>query len=272
MRLGGHDYPFKRRLRPIVRFTRYLGLEQQDALVAAYPKSGSTWLRFIVTELLTGEDPEWQLVNATIPYVGGHRRATRLLPDGGRLLLTHDPARGPCLRSVYLVRDVREVAVSSFRWSLRRGADTDFRSFLDQFAAGRTDLFGSWAEHVRYWLDSDAARRGDLHLVRYEDLRSDPITSVRRVVEHLGIHRSDEEITMAVHDNSLTRMRAKEGRAPDSEVKKYASGEPFVGQGRIGSWRSKLTPDDVALLDRHAHDELVRLGYSGSEPRACAPP
>jgi hypothetical protein len=92
------------------------------------------------------------------------------------------------------------------------------------------------------------------------------------VVEHLGIHRSDEEITMAVHDNSLTRMRAKEGRAPDSEVKKHASGEPFVGQGRIGSWRSKLTPDDVALLDRHAHDELVRLGYSGSEPRACAPP
>ena len=67
MRLGGYGYPFKRQLRPIVRFTRYLGLEQQDVLVAAYPKSGSTWLRFIVTELLTSEDPEWQLVNVGRP-------------------------------------------------------------------------------------------------------------------------------------------------------------------------------------------------------------
>lgn len=262
MRLGGHEYPFKRYLRPIVRSVRYVGLEPSDALVAAYPKSGSTWLRFMLTELLTGDDPEWQLVNAAIPYVGRHRRAPRLLPDGGRLLLTHDPAQGPSRRVVYLVRDVREVVVSSYRWVLRGGAHVDLPSFLDEFASGRTDLFGSWTSHVRYWLDSDTARRGDLHVVRYEDLRHDPIPSLHGVVEHLRIHRSDEEIARAVEDNALDRMRKKERRAPSSEVKTHATGEPFVGTGGIGSWRSKLSIDDVALLDRFAHDELVRLGYT----------
>lgn len=138
----------------------------------------------------------------------------------------------------------------------------DLPTFLNEFAAGRADLFGSWADHVRYWLDSDIARRGDLHVVRYEDLRSDSIARVRGVVEHLRIRRSDEEIARAVHDNALDRMRTKEGRAPSSEVKTHATGEPFVGQGGIGSWRSKLSSEDVALLDRFAHDELVRLGYT----------
>lgn len=261
MRLAGHDYPFKRQLRPIVRFTRYRGLDERDALIAAYPKSGSTWLRFILTELVTGKDPEWRVVNETIPYVGGHRGAPSVLAARGRLLLTHDRASGRCRRVVYLVRDVRDVAVSSFRWAVRGGADVQLQAFLDRFVEGRTNPFGSWTAHVRYWLGSAAARRGDLHVVRYEDLRHDPIASVRGVVDHLGIQRSDEAIAEAVEDNELSRMREKERRAPALEVKTHASAEPFVGQGSLGSWRSKLSSTDVALFERFAHDELVRLGY-----------
>jgi hypothetical protein len=114
---------------------------------------------------------------------------------------------------------------------------------------------------VRYWLDSDAARRGDLHVVRYEDLRRDPVASVGGVVEHLGIHRSEGDIARAVEHNELTQMRAKEQRAPALEVKSHASAEPFVGRGGLGSWRSKLSSENVASIDRFAHDELVRLGY-----------
>jgi estrone sulfotransferase len=262
VKLVGHDYPFKRHLRPIVRFTRYRGLDERDALIAAYPKSGSTWLRFILTELVTGDDPEWRVVNETIPYVGGHRRAPRALPDGGRLLLTHDRASGQCRRGVYLARDVRDVAMSSFRWAVRGGEEVELQTFLDRFVAGRINPFGSWTAHVRYWLGSDVARRGDLHVVRYEDLRHDPVASVRDVVDHLGIDRSNEEIARSIEHNELNRMRAKERRAPAVEVKARASAEPFVGQGSLGSWRSKLSSEDVALIDRSAHEELDRLGYS----------
>jgi hypothetical protein len=261
MRMRGHDYPFKRQLRPLVRALRYVGLTEHDGLIAAYPKSGSTWLRFMLTELLTGIDPEWRRVNATIPYVGGHRRAPRVLEHGGRLLLSHDRAAGPCRRIVYLARDVRDVVMSEYRWVVRGGAQTPFPQFLDAFASGRTDLFGSWGAHVRYWLDSEQARRGDLYVVRYEDLRLDPILGLRGVLEHLGLRRSDEQIIRAVEDNSLERMRAKEGRASPSDVKSHATGEPFVGRGGVGSWRSTLGPDALELLDRLAREDLVRLGY-----------
>ena len=59
MKIGGYNYGamrVRRAIRPIVRGFRSVGLRPTDVL-ASYLKSGSTWARFMLTDLLVGRDP-----------------------------------------------------------------------------------------------------------------------------------------------------------------------------------------------------------------------
>src|SRR5690606_2033133 len=89
--------------RPLVEVRR-LGLGPDDALIASYPRSGTNWLMFLVAEAITGEPSQFGAVHRRIPYIGGQRRAPRLLPDGGRIVYTHETHPIGRRRAVYLVR------------------------------------------------------------------------------------------------------------------------------------------------------------------------
>ena len=93
-----------------------MGLRPEDAILASYPRSGSTWLRFLLLESVTGQKAEWKNVNRLIPYVGGHRRIPALLPGNRRIVSTHDSRIGPSKQGLLLVRDPRDVSLSYFRW------------------------------------------------------------------------------------------------------------------------------------------------------------
>lgn len=263
MRIGGWEYPMalKRAVRPLVRRIRYTGLRPEDTLLASYPRSGSTWLRFLLAEALTGRDAEWESLNRSIADVGTHRQAPRLLGGVGRLVKTHDRAVGPCRRVIYLARDGRDVALSEYRWWVRGGLKQDFDAFLAEWLGGSNSLFGFWGDHVSYWLDSAVAAQGALLVVRFEDLRTDTEASLRRIVRFLGAEVSDETITAAIEHNSVERSRDKEERAPASEVRKHASAERFVGTGEVTRWRSNLSREQIEAIERRAGEALTRLGY-----------
>jgi len=108
-------------LRAPVVALRHLGLREHDVFLACYPRSGSTWLRFILAELLTETPAEFKTVNAQIPYVGRHPNAPPSLPGKGRLIGTHELRLPPGKRAIYLIRDPRDVAPSYYQWQLRHG-------------------------------------------------------------------------------------------------------------------------------------------------------
>jgi hypothetical protein len=273
MRLGRYRYPFwlKRAIRPVIVRVRYVGLRPEDAILASYPRSGSTWLRFLLLESVTGQKAEWKNVNRLIPYVGGHRRIPALLPGNRRFVSTHDSRIGPSKRGVLLVRDPRDVSLSYFRWRQLRGYEGDFATFLPSFLDGSVSFHGSWSDNTRYWLDSSLHRNGGLHVVRFEDLRADPVGGVRKILVFLGATVDDEAIRGAVNENTIARSREKEERAEPADVKHYASGGRFVGEGRVGTWQSKLTDEQIQRIEDGVGDLLDRLGYGRSHQRAESP-
>jgi len=52
-------------------------------------------------------------------------------------------------------------------------------------------------------------------------------------------------------------MREKERLEP---VKASVKGR-FVGEGKVRGWRSKLTPAQLELLEKHCGSALLRLGH-----------
>jgi Sulfotransferase domain len=264
-KLGGRSYPLvlKRAIRPAVVRIRYAGLRPHDVMLASYPRSGSTWFRFLLTESLTGRSAEWSDVNRAIPYVGGHRDAPPLLADGGRLVKTHDRAPGPCARAILIARDPRDVVVSEYRWYARGGYEGDLETFLRSWLQGGMSLFGSWAENTRFWLDGGLAP-DNLHVVRFEDLRSDPFAATRDALAFAGASVSDAAVRAAVDGNTIERSREKESRAGTDDVKQHSTGVRFVGEGAVEAWKTKLTEQQTRRVEAHAGDLLARLRYDAT--------
>lgn len=233
------------------------GLHATDVFIASYPRAGSTWLRFLLYELLTGEEGDFPAVNRAIPGVGRHRAAPPLLSGSRRLLQTHEPYRREYRRAVYLVRDVRDVVVSEFyfqrMWGIFAG---DFESFVPAFLRGEVNRYGSWQAHTRAWLDAQAQRPNDILLVKFGELRRAPEATVAQILAFVGEERADDVIAAAVAHNSKERMREKEDvfNVADKNLS-------FVRKGAVGGWRATLTEAQVAAVEAHAGAELERLGY-----------
>lgn len=244
---------------------RHRGLRAVDLLLAVYPKSGSTWLSFLIASALTARDVDFDLVRELAPGLGRQRVAPSLLPGGGRLVMSHDRPRsfvpGERPQVLCLVRDGRDVAVSYFHHLRRRGIDTgDFSSFVDLFLAGRVSPYGTWHNHVRRWQES-AKRSSTVLILRYEDLLTDPLTSLTEVVKVFDLPVGEDALRAAIEAAAPGAMREKEStsrRISNSTVDKSVS---FVRSATAGQWRDSFDAASLARFETVAGRELSELGY-----------
>lgn len=257
----------------------HLGLKPQDAFLASYPRSGSTWLRFILFEILTGEDSGFQNIDQRLPEIHQHRGLPPILPGGGRLIKSHENYRKDYKKAVFLVRDLRDVILSNYVRSVEVGlaplvSNGDLDSFMLSLLEGRAVATGSWQEHTFSWLNSPLAKDGNLMVVRYEDLRQNSEQVVGQMLDFLGITPDFRIIRRAIENNTLQQMRQKEDSAMRAGAhsilleshKSGAEDGRFVRKGAIGGWRSKLTPAQVKFIQHHAGRALEAAGYDPGLP------
>lgn len=250
-----------RSLRLPVNVIRHTGIRPNDLFIASYPRSGTTWLRFLLFELLTGEPAEFVPVNESIPYVGKHRGARELLPWGGRAIQTHETFLQGVKSAIYIVRDPRSVVLSEYRWQLRTGLfEGSFESFFDAFISGRANPYGRWDRHVDTWTSSELAAEGRLHIVRFIDLRADTVAELTRILDFLGVRRPTSVVERVVANNGLAEMQTKEERAPEGTLGTEARPDiRFVQSGSTSAWRSELTPDNARAIEERFEPTLRRV-------------
>lgn len=249
-------------LRAPIIWLRHRGLDANDVFVASYPRSGNTWLRFLLTRILTGRSAGFDNVNQVIAEIGIHHHARMLLPGAGRLIKTHELYRSGYKRAIYLVRDVRDVLLSQYSREKELGLIwwTDFDGYILDFLKGTVNGFGPWHEHIPCWLDSPLARRGDMLVVPFEQMRRNTQEKLEQVMDFLGFQVQPEVIAEAIADNTLEQMRAREKRAQKLHQTDSEEGR-FVRKGAVMGWRDKLTEPQLELIEQYAGETLARAGY-----------
>ena len=149
-----------------------LALRKDDFLLAGFPRSGSTWTRHVLTNLISLN--EWSgreveaVLNETMPALGASN-LFRPWPHSTipRVIKTHH-RYSPLFRnipSIGIVRDPRDVMVS--RYHLIRDKRDELRQPFGTFIRGRRHGLETWFRHYTSW------RRRRLAL-RYEDMLADP--------------------------------------------------------------------------------------------------
>ncbi|HSJ09652.1 MAG TPA: sulfotransferase domain-containing protein, partial [Longimicrobiales bacterium] len=240
------------------------GLRRDDVLLAAYPKAGNTWLKFLLAHYLSDGEVGFDSVEHIVPEIGAQRDGQRVLPRGGRLIKTHEPFRTDYRRAIYLVRDARDVAISYYYHQLRQARFAGSLSdFVQHFVRAEADPYGGWQRSVSSWLDSPLQASGDMLLLRYEDVRTDPPGAMRMSLEFLGLQVDDARIDQAIRANRMERMREKEA---DSTVvlRPKRTDIPVVRKGLVGEWREALSPSDRQAFHSYCGPLLARLGYDAN--------
>ena len=237
-------------------------LRESDVFVVSYPRSGSTWVRFLLANLtrFDSQDPvDFHSVQRVIPDImqRAGREMLQAVPSP-RLLKSHHAYDSRLKKVIYILRDGRDVMVSYYFLMVGQGNfEGSFLDFLD-----KEDLRPClWHEHVESWLLRD--NLDGLLLIRYEDLHRQTAIEVARMARFVGLPCDKARLDWAVSNScfeTMQRIEAEKGRA-------FYPDRPFlaVRKGVIGDWVNHFGAAHKKVFKRYASRALLRFGYVENE-------
>lgn len=250
-----------------LRIERDITIYPDDVFLTSYPRSGNTWTRFLVGNLVHQNEPITFLnVERLVPDMYKHSDHTlRTLPRP-RVLKSHECFDPRYKKIIYVVRDPRDVALSNYHWEMKQrsmGDSYPIGEFVPQFME---PLFwprlGSWADHVTSWLSTRQGKEGFL-LLRYEDMLANPEQELGKVARLLGVDPTPERLRRATELSSADRMRKLEKTQGDRwvQTRDTRQDKQFVRKASAGGWREILPLQSVQMIESEWGDIMKALGY-----------
>lgn len=182
--------------------------------------------------------------------------------DRGEGLFPADATAGV----IYIIRNPLDMAAScanhwgiSIEKSVERLCNPEYA--ISRSLGGLSDqlrqFLGSWSSHVVSWVDNSCL---PVHLVRYEDLRSDTHFYFGEVLRFCGLSLDMKRIKCAVEFSDFSELQRQEKNNNFCERPSNALGQ-FFRRGQSGAWREELSSDQVQrLIDVHG-ETMRRFGY-----------
>lgn len=272
-------------------------LARADVVMIRHTKTGSIWLRWLLTQLYAHRDgissrrvfrsdelalqrpglPRWLISN-------GYMSFERLIADA---YSADDPMLAG-KKTILLARHPAEVVVSWHRQYQNRAKsfkreliEADIRTTVDWQGLDRWSFIQrpelglpAIIRYYNFWAET-LAGRPDAMILRYEDLRADAVGTLRRLVDFLGERFSDEAIEAVVAFGSLenTSQLKRSGFsrvAPMRLHKGKASVAPNMDEAADGGFKEDLTPEQVAWIEEQVQTMThPALGYR-AHPRPPA--
>jgi hypothetical protein len=241
---------------------RNLAVFTDDVFILSYPKSGNTWTRFLIANLVYPEKcPDFSNINLVIPDPEALSKRTLAKLPRPRILKSHEYFDPRYKRIIYIVRDPRDVVLSQYHFHIKRRLIEDsypVEQFVRRFVAGETSVYASWGENVAGWL-ATRYNNPDFLLLRYEDMIADTARELAKVASFLGIEVDPQRIGNAVEQSSADQMRKLEAAQglKWSSTRKTRQDIPFVRTAKAGNWRSAL-PESALEIIENAWGPLMR--------------
>jgi hypothetical protein len=245
---------------------RYFATFPDDTFIVSFPRSGNTWTRFLIGNLIQPSGPITFLnIERVIPDTNALSKSDLKRIPRPRILKSHQHFDPRYKKVIYIVRDPRDVALSHYNWQRKRREIDDqypLERYISRFIAGDLAGWGSWGEHVLSWL---ATRHNspDFLLLRYEAMLEEPLHELGKVAPFLGIGATPETLATAVERSSADNMRKMEKTQGSKWVTTKGRREdiPFVGKAKHGGWQSLLPESSVEEIESAWGPLMKTLGY-----------
>lgn len=242
-----------------------LSIREDDVFLVSYPKSGNTWVRFLLANLLSRNEIDFTNIDKIAASIYVYNNEYFKKQKSPRLIKSHEYFDHRYKKVIYVVRDPRDVCVSYYHFLKKYGKiekNHEFNDYFIDFIKGTLFPFVNWPLHCQSWLSSFCLY--PVLLVRYEDLKGDTSAELRRIADFLNVSKSDQEIDICVEKSSFEKMQKFEREAGSAWIGNRLSVDQstsFVRKGKIGGWDKCLTEDQSEHLIRDWNEVMRDLKY-----------
>jgi alcohol sulfotransferase len=250
-------------------FRQYSTLESKNlTYLCSYPKSGRTWLRFILANYLNtvfdiGLKIDFHSLFALLPNDGyDSQRGLRAYgyfdqDDIPIIVSTHanySPEFTGC-KIIFLIRGIYDVLVSNYFHQAQQLKDYqgNLSNFVRDEKVGLAHLIrylNSWTENI--------SQHPSLVLT-YEDMQEDTLSVLKELPAFLGLPLEREALKQSIKNSSFKRMQNIE-RTQGIPGHRYNTHNPKarrVREGKVGGYSKYLNPSDVEYIKAKCEAELT---------------
>ncbi|WP_348704068.1 sulfotransferase domain-containing protein [uncultured Neptuniibacter sp.] len=254
MNKGGFLYGLERGVRG--RFEAPINWPEVYIICASFPKSGNTWLRFLLSNIsriisCNDELVSFHTVDKYAPFIRGNRSLKGIYknPNAPIYLKTHFPYTKyfDSKRSLILFRNPEDT-LRSYKDYLEREVGRSFCSneeFLRHWRYG----VPAWVNFHKYWLEAS-----DATFISYEQLRDDGEKVLLHVCNRFKLEVDNSVIERSLNASSkenMSSIRSNEGD-PHSKNEEY----DFVGKERRSVEFTKFEKEYIFENTKEIYEEL----------------
>jgi hypothetical protein len=266
--------------------------------LASYPKSGNTWLRAFLANLVAnsrepvplGELPRYcddearpELFSAVAGRPSSELDLAEIAAlrlrvhasiaaraNGTRLVKTHNYAgsfdghplhnMSVTAGAVYVVRNPLDVSISMAHHFGISLDEAIERLANEQVATANDELFVT--QFLSSWslhVKSWADLAGERVVLRYEDLLAQPAKQFTKAARLLGLGQDRARIARAVQNSDFRRLASMERKHGFVEARDSTT--RFFRQGKMNQWRDVLSREQVGKVVATQREQMARFGY-----------
>lgn len=180
-----------------------------DVFLVSYPKSGRTWVRFLIANYLSNNQCDFLNSYLIVPGID-YNPEQCVNVSRPRFIQSHWAFTQEFRKVIFVVRDGRDVAVSYYFHLIKFkviSKDTSFDDYLKMFNQGSFDQFTPWGNYVETWLNNAPE---EFLLIKYEDLQKDVAKELTRMLEFAGLSVNEDAVIEAVKASSFEKMKSSQ--------------------------------------------------------------
>ncbi|QEC68563.1 sulfotransferase domain-containing protein [Panacibacter ginsenosidivorans] len=230
-----------------------LALKSTDVFLVSFPKSGNTWVRFYLCNLLnnipslhfTDQPIDFKILDDIMPELGKNN-LTVSWPYKGfpRIIKTHI-AYKPVLgkhRTILVVRDPRDVMVSYFKFEKTKSVSNFTGDNISAFIKNQKFGIEAWCKHFLSW------QRYTAMIVKYEDLKERDINIFEEMNNFLSLSVDKNVFLKSVEQSRFENIKKIEESRGLADPSKVNSNFKFARSGKTGQWKEMLSAEDLNYI------------------------
>jgi len=239
-------------------------------IITSYPKSGNTWMRYIIYELFFNpknhENDNSLNIKKFIPDL--HKiqlKNNQLILDEDlknkkifiKSHFTFDQMKNfPMDKIILIVRNPLDVFVSLYNYYSLDDKNKD--RYVDEFAQNHTLPglnkfdYPSWSEHLIKWLDSKL----NICLIKYNSLIDDFDNEISKLSDFLNLSLDQKKLKLLKINTSFSKLKSIKKKEKETKSEGFFKDEPvakfkdryFMNIGKKDSYKNFLNDAQTSKL------------------------
>lgn len=236
-------------------------------IITSFPKSGNTWMRFIIYDLLFNDHDKIiensSEIDQFIPDTHMQKKNQLILDSRLKnkevFVKTHSSysqmSALPIGKIILIIRNPLDVLVSLFNFYEIEKKDKS--EMIDFFCTYQTLPFlkkaklPNWQEHIESWINSGKKH----HIVKYSDLIDDFDNQIKYLCNFLDIEITNKKIDLVKRNTSFYNLKKIEIRERKENIAGFFSGSMsgkktyFMNKGGYGNYKSLFNSSEILKLE-----------------------